>query len=405
MESLPGHIESKSAENQRYVSTNGTNRGTPFSKMAVKYTIPKLSKGKEWFVFFRIWDHDSQKMVLKKYRADLNRLSGRERQSAGKQLLEYLTEELKYGWIPDGITVAEKKDDRNLIESLEWILELKKPSLRHRSYQSYRYVLNLFSEFITKTGKQWYYPEHFRKANAIEFADWMVARGLSGKTFNGYRGFLFTLFRALVDREIIQTNPISAIKNQVEQAGTHLAYTEQEWERILICLDTSKRPQLGVFVRFIYFTYIRPIELLRLKVRNFDLDAGTITIYGSQSKNKKQESVVIPDAFIDMVKCMHLEKLEPDDFVFGYGLRPGKRSCSRNSVTRWFREALNELGGFTENHTMYSCKHTGVSAAVKAGLNIYDISRQCRHKSILETQNYFRSLGLVPNEGFRVGMR
>lgn len=403
-QSLPGHIELKGADNQLLFSLNGTNCGTKSRTMPVKYTTPKLSKGKEWFVYFRIWHEEEKRMVLRKFRADLNTLPLRERAVAGRQLLEYITDELKRGWIPEGIPVPNSEDlPVTLIEAMRKVVASKKATLRHRSWQSYRYALTIFERFLKAQGKEWYYVSHFTKNDALDFAEWMQEQSYTGKTFNGYRGFIFTLFQYFVDRDAIVANPMKAVKNLPETAGRHVAYTDAEWERLLNYLDQSKRPRLGLFCRFIYYTYLRPVELLRLKCRNVDLQSGTITIHGNQSKNKKQETVVIPDSFMPYLSELDLSN--PDNYLFGKGLNTCATSCSRNSVSGWFRKALNEVGGFTEDHTLYSCKHTGVSNAVRQGINLYDISRQCRHATLTETQNYFRSLGLVPNDGFRIGMK
>lgn len=72
----------------------------------------------------------------------------------------------------------------------------------------------------------------------------------------------------------------------------------------------------------------------------------------------------------------------------------------KNGFTQ--KEAADKLGISVR---MYSCKHTGVSAAYRIGVDIYAISRQCRHRTITETQNYMRSIGLSPNDEFRSKMK
>ncbi|MCS6795724.1 MAG: hypothetical protein NZ516_07170 [Raineya sp.] len=75
-----------------------------------------------------------------------------------------------------------------------------------------------------------------------------------------------------------------------------------------------------IFCMCIFYTFIRPIELRRLKVWQVDLENQKIYIDGTQSKNKKSEYVVIPEPLKKIF--METRLLERDKDImqcYGYG--------------------------------------------------------------------------------------
>lgn len=165
----------------------------------------------------------------------------------------------------------------------------------------------------------------------------------------------------------------------------------------------KENPGLRFFTRVIYFTYIRPIEILRLKVSDVNLDDMTITIHGDQSKNRKQMTVVIPLSFQQEVREF-IGDADQGFYFVASGFKPGRKHQHRNTVSMKFRKILNDLG-FGKEHTLYGFKHSGVVSAYQAGIDLYSISRQLRHHSLVITQVYLKSLGLMPNTEFSEKMK
>ena len=58
-----------------------------------------------------------------------------------------------------------------------------------------------------------------------------------------------------------------------------------------------------------------------------------------------------------------------------------------------FRKALKSLGFGTE-YLLYSWKHTGAVACVRAGASLKELQIQLRHHSLEEVDKYIRQLGV-----------
>jgi hypothetical protein len=58
-----------------------------------------------------------------------------------------------------------------------------------------------------------------------------------------------------------------------------------------------------------------------------------------------------------------------------------------------FRKVLNGLG-FGNEYKLYSWKHTGAVASVRAGVGLKELQIQLRHHSLEEVDKYLRQLGV-----------
>lgn len=89
-----------------------------------------------------------------------------------------------------------------------------------------------------------------------------------------------------------------------------------------------------------------------------------------------------------------LEKLKyrsPREYIFF------KNDCTKpvaiNYFLRKFRKVLISLGFGTE-YQLYSWKHTGAVACVRAGASLKELQIQLRHHSLEEVDKYIRQLGV-----------
>jgi len=367
-----------------------------------RYTPAKLccfsnDLSKQWYVYYSVENPETGKLVRIKVSANINHEKTiRERKKAATAIIEELNKMLKAGWNPYVRTSLERA---TLHKALYSMVELKKGVLRQRSWQSYKYAVDSLFKNLPYPN---IYAHSFTQLMARQYLDELTRQGKAGKTINEAKGMLFTLFQMLVDREVIEKNPFAKLPRAAQSTGRNIAFNEVERSRIWEYLENTD-PGMRFFTRVVYFTYIRPIEILRLKVRDIDLENLTITIHGDQSKNRKQQTVVIPSAFAREVREF-LSGADPDHWFIGSGNKPGKVHQHRNTVSLKFRKVLDELG-FGKDHTLYSWKHSGVVSAYQAGIDLYSISRQLRHHSLVITQIYLKSLGLMPNTEFASKMR
>jgi integrase len=361
-----------------------------------------------WFVYFDYTDLLTHKTARKQFRGNINRIKDREeRTKAGNALVKYWKRQLQDGYNPfsEDEAILKMPYHYTVQEAFEKILALHQPTLGKRSKETYSYVVRFFTEWLQKKGYQHISMAEFPNNLAADYMDSLITdRGYAGRTHNDHLLILKTLINCMIDREWIQKSPFKKIPNKPVSTGRNIAYTDKERKRLLKFLYEQDR-NMYYFAQIMYYTFIRRSELARLKVGDFDLRNHTITIPANVSKNKVQESVVIPVGLESVLKEMKLKQYAPDDYVFGHMLeRSFHQFKNINHISTRHNEYLTELK-IDREKGLYSHKHTGVVKAYYAtGKDIYAILRQLRHRSLETTQIYLKSLGLVNNEVFRNSM-
>jgi integrase len=144
----------------------------------------------------------------------------------------------------------------------------------------------------------------------------------------------------------------------------------------------------------VFYCFIRPQEIVRLKVDHFRLPSRMIVIPGSVSKNKKHEVVQIPNALMPVLMRLNLN-FPGDHFVFSRKLKRGDKEIAPTRLAEQWRHFANEFG-LTKN--LYSLKNTGVGMAIENGINLRDLQLQLRHHSLEMTQIYLDKFKRRPSE-------
>lgn len=353
----------------------------------------------DWYIYYRIAPNETEALKLIKIRSDINRIHTlKERREYGRAICNAINTKLKAGKDPRESLIPRSE----VIPALRELIESKRAQLRHRTYQSYHYAVNKLEKFLS--GKGTIYMEDLNRQLIRQFMDSMTSRNYKGYTVNGIRSYISSLFNLWADRqEEPPVNPFKGIPHSHEEIGRNVSFSESERLQLWEYLKTHN-PELYLFTRFIFFTFIRPIELLRLRVGDIRPEMGEIIIQAHQSKNKRQQSVVIPDAFKEEIRAMNLESFPMDYALFSTNLKPGAKFRGRNMVTVDHTKVLRHLK-MKPDLTLYSWKHTGVVVAYTSGIDVYSIMRQLRHHSLDQTMIYLKSLGLVKNEEFGKKMK
>lgn len=147
---------------------------------------------------------------------------------------------------------------------------------------------------------------------------------------------------------------------------------------------------LWLFICFMYYCFIRPNELRRLKISDILFEREQIIVRGEISKNKKQEYVTIPDYFFNEIQ--YLKEYNPNDYIFASS-KDLSKPIGEKTMTQRHRNILKKLG-FPAGFALYSWKHTGAVHAAKNGISVKELQIQLRHHSLDQVDQYLRQLGV-----------
>src|SRR5690606_25295499 len=87
------------------------------------------------------------------------------------------------------------------------------------------------------------------------------------RTYNSNKLVLGAFFQWLLDGQHILVNPMKGIKSKyVSKSTRNQPFTDSDFKKIMV--EVEKRKSLAMFVKAIYYTCIRPVELTRLKVKH-----------------------------------------------------------------------------------------------------------------------------------------
>lgn len=369
-----------------------------------KYTKPKLYSydfdlKKVWFVAFRYRDNDIGIVKQFQYRGDINKFkTKKERIAESNALRVVLLEMLESGWNPiSNRKVEDEKPTFTLIDTLEYLIEIRRNTIKPESTRTYNDVVKVFISYLRKQGFTKIQPVQFSNLLSRKYLDWCLEKGYSATTHNKHLSMLITLFNLMVDRQYLKVNPFVGIKALRRDVGKNIAFIEKE--KILLANELRRNDkELLLFVQFMYYCFLRRTEIYRLRIKDVNIEERTVLVAYGAGKNRKQEGVSITASFVNELKKLDLKQYDQDWFMFSRNLQRGPEFMKKaDRVSDKHRKYLRSLN-FSKDKTIYSWKHTGVVDMYQEIKDPYAIMRQLRHYDLQTTMIYLKSLGLQANQ-------
>lgn len=145
-----------------------------------------------------------------------------------------------------------------------------------------------------------------------------------------------------------------------------------------------------------FFGYIRPVELTRLKFKNFDFQRGVVCIEAWAAKKWKKRFVTLPASILHYFKDDRFDKYPPHYFVFGVRDRVVQPSTMAAGDGMMYKRHKKILDGLKADKrlddisglTWYSWKDTGISMHAKRTTPL-STRDQAGHDDIKMTMVYY----------------
>jgi integrase len=372
--------------------------------IARMYTTPIICKSKDgWFVFFRYWNIDTSKYVAKKIsRAagdDLNRIKNlHEREKEFKALRNARETWLKCGWNPLkdpefkqrlNVSTEDYSDIRQwtVEKALQHALTYKKLAVKSR----YDYKKSV-EYFLKAAATMMLHVTYISTLNRTHvkacFAYLNTNLKLSAKNYNKRLCHIKSLLSELEEWKAIDENPAFRIKEMFEEkTQKFVSYTDDEREMIREYLYVTNY-RFFIFWATIYYTGIRPDEILSLRIKDFNQQTQTLHLkpFSNVVKNKKEREVIVHEGLLQYYKEMKLHEYPEDFYIFSKRFIPGPTKTNGQVPTLlWKKLIWNELG---IKKYMYAAKHSGATAFIKAGASEDNLVDHLGHSSKFITRIY-----------------
>ena len=360
---------------------------------ARQFDLPVYKEnGAGGYIEFRAYDPERGKMRRKTMK--INRVKGvTNRRTYARRVIKRLTEQLNNGWNP---WIANDTGDLivfdDVVKRYESHIEkmLASGYYRKETYDGYKSYVKIMREYISKK-RPTYYVYQFDRSFCVDFLDYVfIERDNGAQTRNNYLNFLRVFSGFLVEKGYLKSKPTDGI--------SPISKRLYKKERECIPLDVvgriadycrEKEPDFLFACYLLYYCFIRPVEMTRLKVRHFNLKACTLTIPGELSKNKTTQTITLPRKVIQYGIDIGVFSAPMDDYIFSYRLKPGSVEIDpKHFRDHWdnVRQALK----LKKEWKFYSLKDTGITEMCDRNVAPRHVKDQARHSSLAITDIYLQ---------------
>lgn len=358
---------------------------------AIQYTLPEYKESEAGcYIMFNAFDPSVGRMRRK--RIKINRVKGLvNRRKYARGLINRLKEQLEKGWNPwINNDIGDLQTFEDAVSRYESHIEKMVASgyFRKETYAGYRSYVKIMRQYV-KEVKTIYYAYQFDRSFCIDFLDYVfVDRDNGAQTRNNYLNFLRVFSGFLVEKGFLKSKPtdgIAPISKRLYKKERTCIPADVIGKMAEYCKAHERHFLLACYL--LYYCFIRPVEMTRLRVRDFNLKDGTITIPASCSKNKKEQTITVPKKVLLYAVELGIFSAPMDDFIFSYGLKPGTEEID----PKHFRDHWDNLRkplGLKSEWKFYSLKDSGITAMLKAKMPAIEVRDQARHSSLAITEIY-----------------
>jgi len=271
---------------------------------------------------------------------------------------KFKSKEGTLGELPTKDVKEAEKPALTVRDALEFALSLKEKLVSAKTITGYRSKVNKFSDWLEKNEPDIKTIDQLTKANVITFLNYVLNDTTAGNR-NNYRVDLGSLMQTLEDNELVKQNFIKKIPVLKSIPERNKTYTLQTQEDIFSYLE-EKDPLLLLYIKFISYNFLRPIEVNRLKVGDFNLREKTIRF---KAKNSPFKTKILP--YLMLQELPDLEKMNKGDFLFTPeklgGAWEATEDSKRDYFTKRFKKVVKDHFDLGTDYGLYSFRHTSIT--------------------------------------------
>jgi integrase len=372
-------------------------------KMKSIYTIPKVVKyddlSKSWFVYFRY------NKVLFRFKYGINYIDNyKKREIEANLLRDALHQKLKEGWNPQIPDVITAQSNLTLIDALSFAIDKKKSSIGVKTLSGYSGTIKFVKDAVKALDmSQLPIVDTKRVHIKLIMEKAKEQRKWTNNAYNKHLNHLKAIMSELIQWDIIETNPAHKINNMaVAESRANVPASDKDFQKIKIEMQNNHR-NFWNFCSTIFYTGIRPEEILKITLGMIDLSNSKITLPAEITKTNKERIVPINQHLSEILHSMKFENLPEYFYLFGsfrqqgkgnVGAKldfiPGSTKLKRDTATkRWERIVKKGLG---IDMNLYAMKKHGANKMILAGVSIDALKDLFGHTSQVTTQIYITDL-------------
>ena len=373
-----------------------------FIEMKRQYTLPKIYHGgdnfdlkKRWYVYFSYRNPETDLLERQPniyMSVNQNNKTVKERLRALKLIQKNLTKLLKEGHSP--YQISAEINEKSIKNALLFAFEIKKRTLSDTSIPDYRSKMNAFIKFLEENSYDFLFLSNFKRKYIIDYLN-EISETKSAKTRNNALVVISSLFEVMKDNELISENLAHGINYEKTKPVRHKTFSDSQLDKLFAEIEKDK--DLFLFIQFVSYNFLRPIEVVRLRYCDLKLESEPAYLE-FKAKNKPIKIKIIPE--IMLKELQKFKTNNSDDFIF----KTNDKGIETQEVNRrnYFSgkfSAIKKKFKLGEEYTVYSFRHTFITKLYreirkeKNLLETYDILMKITGHSTLEAlKKYLRDI-------------
>ena len=254
----------------------------------------------------------------------------------------------------------EKKDVQGLTikQAFDFALDLKEKEVSDQTIRDYRRKIYLFINSMNENYPNKKYIREVSRKDLVDYLNGIVLK-TSARNRNNYRTELGSIFQVLKNNELVDENYLQSIPVLKSKPERNKTYTLKQQQSIFEYLQKEDQLLL-LFIKFVSYSFIRPIEVCRLKVKDINVDTKTVQF---KAKNSPLKTKIIPSILFDALP--DLGKMDKESFLF----TPDKigafwdanETNRRDHFSKRFRRVVKDHFKLNKDYGIYSFRHTFIS--------------------------------------------
>ncbi|KGO82196.1 site-specific recombinase XerD [Flavobacterium cauense R2A-7] len=334
-------------------------------KMKKQYSIPKIydadgDLSKRWYVYYSYRNPETGKLERQvNISSGLNNYKTFKGRTKAVKILRQVVEDI----LINGFNPYEETEPLDVVkkytvpEAFDFILDLKKGVLSPSSFRDFKSRMKQFKEWLISHGWEYRFITSVNKDVVISYLNYVMKK-TSASNRNNTRSNISLFYTALVDNNIVERNfiaEINVVKSAPERNKTYTVTQEKKIFEYLV----KDYPVLLLFIKFISYNFLRPIEVCRLKVGDIDILSKQLHV---KAKNKAVKIKIIPEVLLS--ELPDLSKFPLNNSLFSLDTIGGgwetEIDNKRNYYSKQFSKIKAELG-LGKEYGLYSFRHTFIT--------------------------------------------
>ena len=272
------------------------------------------------------------------------------------------TSDLSNKFVNRAETILEKPN-MTVQEAFEFGIKLKEKVISQTTKRDYQSKIKNLQEWLATNRPEIKYITELNKKVVTSFLNYVLDKN-SARTRNNYKSDLSSIIQVLVDNEIINNNFIKKIPKLKSSPERNKTYSQNIQEEIFEYLEVQD-PILLLYIKFISYNFLRPIEVCRLKVKDIDIKNRRIQF---KAKNSPLKIKIIPELL--WRDLPDLTKMDKDAILF----TPEKIGDQwdteirnrRDYFSKRFKKVVKDHFKLGIDYGLYSFRHTYITKVYRA---------------------------------------